>query len=75
MGFSTTKHTIQNMANEAEKALFAKIRREQQGLYELLPTLKAYHCLILEGHFELFSCTLELHKKKSFMPQCLFKFL
>ena len=49
--YSPTKHAIENMANEADKALNDKIQCEQQCLHELLPKLKAYSHLRPKGNF------------------------
>jgi len=74
-GFSSTLHTVENMANVADKALFEKILGERHCLHGLLPMKRAYDRLRPRGHsFELPSCTLELHKR-SFIPRCLYKYI
>jgi len=67
-GFSSTLHTVENMADVADKTLFEKILAERHCLHGLLPTERVYDRLRPRGHsFELPSCTVELHKR-SFIP-------
>ena len=74
-GFTSTLHTVENMADLADKALFEKILAERHCLHGLLPTKRVYDRLRPRGHsFELPSCTLELHKR-SFIPRCLYKYI
>jgi len=63
------------MADLADKVLFEKMVAERHCLHGLLPTKRVYDRLRPRGHsFELPSCTLELHKR-SFIPQCLYKYI
>jgi len=74
-GFSSTLHTVENMADVADTALFKKMLVERHCLHFLLPTKRAYDRLRPRGHsFELPSCTHELHKR-SFIPRCLYKYI
>ena len=76
-GFSSTLHTVENMADLADKALFQNTLAERHCLHGLLPTKRVYMYdrLRPRGHsFELPSCTLELHKR-SFIPRCLYKYI
>jgi len=53
-GFSSTLHTVENMADVADKALFEKILVERHCLHGLLPTKRAYGFLRPRG--TLWSC-------------------
>jgi len=48
-GFSSTLHTVENMADVADKALFEKILVERHCLHGLLPTKRAYGFLRPRG--------------------------
>ena len=74
-GFCTSVHTIDVIAEKADRSLLAKIARSQHCLHTLLPDIKPYSCrLWAKGHaYKLHECSRDLYKK-SFVPRCLFRY-
>jgi len=72
-GFCTSVHTIDVIAEEADRSLFAKMAGSQHCLHTLLPDIKPYSCRLRpKGHaYKLPECSRDLYKK-SFVPRCLF---
>ena len=49
-GFCTSVHTIDAIAEKADRSLFAKMAGSQHCLHTLLPDIKPYSCLRPKGH-------------------------
>ena len=73
-GYTNSLYTLEALSNDADECLFRKIHYNEHN--DLVPPLRAsINYLRPKGHsFELPRCALELHKK-SFLPQCLFKYV
>ena len=73
--FCTSVHTIDVIAQEADRSLFAKMAGSQHCLHTLFPDIKPYSCRLRpKGHaYKLPECSRDLYKK-SFIPRCLFRY-
>ena len=72
-GFCTSVHTIDVIAEAADRSLFAKMAGSQHCLHTLFPDIKPlYSCRLRpKGHaYKLPECCRDLYKK-SFVPRCL----